>query len=677
MPLKLSEKERDRLIHRLEADYRGAIQDHTSRMERFRELYRLWRRANDEQPAMGEEAKSNYSPPLLRWQTLGAMAQILQSVLGDDAEILTKPVGPSDHRNMHKAARWINWRLFVSMVNFVQRLAVVLFRLHVFGRTIVYMPYEARRNYRGPAFYPLAPDDIIVPAACRAETIHDFPWTIRRFRATPQQLLDGQRAGRYQGVKANWERIVDTAEGTTPENDVEGGDTVKREEDDAEGVLFEGSDTGSGTVEVHEWYGRWRPEGKMDEAEIIVRFIPALRLIIGVERLDEVYDDRIEHKRPFEDLSLIPDGSYWSPGYGELLREECAELKDNHNTAQDSAKLAAQPPIFYDPSTGFNPENFRMESGMAYPCADPSRVNVVQIRGDIQGLIVMAQTIRAYAELVTGRSDNTLGRTSDRPNQPRTATGQTLIAEAANVRAFLDTVMVREGLKRVLRRVWDLDSAFTTEATFFRVTEEEAGGLFEVRQGGAQMTPEEFGARYDFDLKFATSLLSRESRKQDELALYQADLANPLIATNPTALWHVSERFHRAWGDPNFASVVPKPPDVGLPKTPQEEWTLILQGEEVTVNPVDQDDLHMTVHYRQVAEEQRAAVPDVDAIQKLAAHIVEHQQQKRMKMLMQAVAGQAVQGIQQTMAGVADLAATAQQNQAGPGGPPQPQGGMQ
>ena len=47
----------------------------------------------------------------MRWQTLGAMAQTLLSVLGAAAEIITKPVGPSDHRNMHKASRWINWRL--------------------------------------------------------------------------------------------------------------------------------------------------------------------------------------------------------------------------------------------------------------------------------------------------------------------------------------------------------------------------------------------------------------------------------------------------------------------------------------------------------------------------------------------------------------------------------------
>lgn len=677
MPLRLSQKETDRLISRIETNYQGAIQDHKRRMKRFRELYRLWRKANEEDPRPDEVQKPNYSPPLVRWQTLGAMAQILQSVMGDDGEILAKPVGPSDQRNMHKAARWLCWRLFVSMPRFVERLALALFRCHVFGRCILYMPYEARRTYRGPGYYPLAPDDVIVPVMHRAESIHDFPWVIRRFRATPQTLLDGERAKRYQGIKQNWERILTTAEGMA-ENDIDGGDVVKREEDDAEGVLFDGSDTGSGTLEVHEWYGKWRPQGKMDEHDIIVRFLPALRLVIGVERLDEVYDDRIEHKRPFEDMALIPDGSYWAPGYGEFLREEAAELKANHNTAQAASDLAACPPVMYDPASGFSPEKFAMEAGMAYPVGDPSRVQVLQIRGDIQGLVVMAQTVRAYAELVTGRSDATLGRSSDRPNQPRTATGQTLLAEASNVRAYLDTEMVRQALRRQLRRIWDLDASFTSEATFFRVTEEEAGGMFETRGGGAMMTPEEFGARYDFDIKFATSLLSREARKQDELALYQADLTNPLIATNPAALWHVSERFHRAWGDSNFADVVPKPPDVGLPKTPQEEWTLMLQGEEVMVNPMDQDDLHLAVHYRQMDEERRSAVPDADAMQKLAAHIVAHQQQKRMKMLMQATAGAAVQGIQQTVAGAMDLAATTQQNQAaGPGAPPQnPMGGM-
>ena len=53
---------------------------------------------------------------------------------------------------------------------------------------------------------------------------------------------------------------------------------------------------------------------------------------------------------------------------------------------------------------------------------------------------------------------------------------------------------------------------FAPEAEFFRVTEEDADGLFDVKDGGAWMTSEERGGRYDFDIRFATNALVERGR---------------------------------------------------------------------------------------------------------------------------------------------------------------------
>jgi len=253
----------------------------------------------------------------------------------------------------------------------------------------------------------------------------------------------------------------------------------------------------------------------------------------------------------------------------------------------------------------------------------------------------------AIVERITGQSDQNMGRAIDRPNAPRTARGQIALLEEGNIRASLDVEVLREDFGVILSRVWQLDAEFCDDSEFFRVTEEEAGGLFETSQGGARMTSQERGGRYDFSVKFATSVYSKEAEKERQLALYQLDLANPLIATNPRALWMITNKVHSAMGDANFSDLVPEPPDLGMPKNPREEWTLILQGEEVNVNPGDNDKLHMLDHLRRLKEEQKASEPDQQAIEGLIGHIRDHQQQERQKALMQSM----VQSLAQSLAG--------------------------
>jgi hypothetical protein len=254
--------------------------------------------------------------------------------------------------------------------------------------------------------------------------------------------------------------------------------------------------------------------------------------------------------------------------------------------------------------------------------------------------VVKQQSTLAIAERVTGLSDYAMGRSIDRPNAPRTATGQVALIEQGNIRVALDMAFARQDLGRMLSHFWTLECQFTPPQVFFRVTEEEAGGLFPVSRGGATMTAKEFAGRYDFDLKFADSVWSKEAQKERALTMYQLDLSNPLIAQNPRALWAIAQRVHKALGDDNFADVLPEPPDLGLPKRPQEEWTLALEGDEITVHPADNDEQHLVDHYRRLKDALMAPPEDRDeqAIQRMVKHSIDHQQQKQAKVLMASLA---------------------------------------
>ncbi len=684
MQLVLPANELKRLSTRIEEDYNLALIDHETRIERFRGYYQRWRNRVDE-PAAGEEDKPNFSVPLIQWNVASKWADDLGKLLGPDAEITAKPTGPTDQRLTHKISRYMTWRVFQAM-RLVNPFAVFTFRETLFGRAHAYSPWVRdsypildpatgrvveRMAYEGPGFFPQWPDDVIMPAE-DAETIHDFSFVIRRYRVRPDDLLRGEDAGRYQGIQADFEKIHNAAElGQKREGR---GEEIKAEKDLSEGVEYQGAQSGRGELQVLEWYGGWRrlrrpkrdarednlAERQRFESELVVRVLPEMNFrVIGVQDLMQLYPTK-RRRRPFVEASLLKDGSYWPPGFGEILESIEDESTNNHRLFTEAGQLSVGPIIFYKPSSGFNPDSFRYSPHDCIATEDPAGVRVVEMKADLQYSIVKDQTLLACAERTTGRTDLTMGRSGSLPTQPKTARGTLALLEQGNIRANLDTIVLREDMSQILTHFWELEQQFPiSEKTFFRVTEEQAGGLFPVSKGGAYIEPDELGGRYDFDLKFATSVWGKEAERERQIQLYGLDLQNPLIAQNPRALWMITQRVHRALGDDNFGDLVPEPPDLGLPRSPREEWALALQGEEIMVHPDDHDELHIRQHIGQVQEQTAGGGrTDASAAKAMVEHIQAHREQQAHKRLMQALTNQLVT----TMA---DNAATGQGLQIG------------
>jgi hypothetical protein len=215
------------------------------------------------------------------------------------------------------------------------------------------------------------------------------------------------------------------------------------------------------------------------------------------------------------------------------------------------------------------------------------------------------------------------------------------------VRAALDTSALREHWGEILSWMWSLEQMYGSPRTFFRVTEEEAGGMFSTARGGAYLEESDRTGQYDFDLKFATSANARETRKQDQLALYQIDLQNPLVAQNPRALWVALDRIHRAFGDDRFSEIIPEPPDLGQPMKPIDEWTRMLEHEEVFVNPLDNDQQHLADHTRRLQDAAGDPHADPEAANAMEIHIQEHVQAMQQKKLMAELTSRLAQSLQQ------------------------------
>ena len=640
----------DKLIAKIESCYRLAQADHARRLERFEVYYRRFRGLREGEP-YGEEAATMFYVPAIKWVTYAIWSRMYNMLVGPTAKIKVIPRGPSDVKLVRKVETYMRWRVFEYM-RAHQPLSTVIFQTVLYGRSHAYLPWSTKKRrtsggeeivYNGPELIPLWPDEIILPSGDYS-SLQEAPWVMRRYLITPQELIDGEREGRYQNVRKNWDLIL----GQSTQVPFRDEAPILSAKDEAESVYFSGSATAEERpIEAWEWYGRYRESESYDESEIMVRYLPQLRLIVGVYDLDRLFPG-MSNRRPFVSFSMAGDGSYWPPGVGELCLELNDELAASDRMISRALEFTGGPVLFFRPTGGFDPESFRYRPGMAYPVDDPSAVREISFRADIENAIIRQQMLVTYLERVTGISDQTLGRSIERPNAPRTLGGQQILLQQGNLRSMIDIMHLREGMKQFLRHVWELDSQFADSSVFFRVTEEEAGGLFDVKGGFAEMTPDERGGFYDFEFELADEPSEKDLKKAEALQLYQIDLGNPLIAQNPRALWTITNRLHEAFGDTNFKEIVPEPPDPGLPKQPRDEWISALQGEPIQVHPMDNDEMHLAAHYADLEMERQSRQPDEPAMRAMARHIAEHQSQLAQKRMMVGMAKELARSIEQS-----------------------------
>lgn len=690
--LQLSDREKNRLHSRIWMDATGARSNHDRRARKFERILRMWRGLNT--TGGNKNDGPDFQVPMIKWVTFSQWARCMNSLIGDDAEIIAEARSPEGQKNAKKVGAYMTWRFFESM-KALGELAPFVFRAILLGRAHAEIIYEQeyywerdRKSgkdteklcYDGPRIRALWPSQLILPSQDNVQTVTDFNWKIRRNRLTPQQLLEGERRGRYQGIKENYQLIVSQAL-ARQQRDIMW-DEDRKVSDQAEGIdhgVIEGSST---DVEVWQWYGKWNlPIGKRDAAidnynwrnaeqdDLLVSYLPRPGIVIGVQDLRDLYP-RMRKRDPFVDMAMVKDGSYWAPGLGELLEDLQNEDSLNFKLFRKAGMLSVGPIILYRPSAGgFNPQVFEYEPMTAIPCEDPQSMQVVYMKADMTYIQAMQQTLKAFAELVTGVSDQTAGLSSDRPNAPRTASGQAMLLQEGNVRASLDMLMLKEDVGRVIDYVWELDREYADKQVFFRVTGEDAGGLFDtVKDGFDKMTALEREQDYNMTVKFATSIYSREAKKQAIQTLYTLSVSNPILQTNPRGLWVMLNRVWTAFGEDDFKDVIPEPPETDAPKDPKVEWSELLNGDDIMVNPLDDDAKHLIRHRQDLVNalgdpEERQ---DKQAQRELAEHIVRHEQQRRQKMLMQELVSQIAGQIQAAGGGQPGGAPAA------PGAPPAP-----
>ncbi len=453
---------------------------------------------------------------------------------------------------------------------------------------------------------------------------------------------DGQTASGMVGRVDNSDSVA-MAGGVRPDSmgvDTEGAEYLDQGAEAAE-LAFSGVDT---------YHDEALPDGtfrdtdghlkQMLETDLIVRFVPRMNLIVGIQDASEVYPDS-PIKRPIMEMALCNDGQYYSMGLIELSEEIEHEMTVLCNRAIQATEMTIGPPIFYDPSLGESAITRKYEPFDAIPTTNPQGVNQLKITPNVEVLPMMWNLFQSLYERLTGLTDLSMGRGMDQPNAPRTLGGQRLVMGAGDVRLALDMRMLSEDLKPLLSWIWDCCRMFGSEEEFYRVTEGSSMGNFEPTELNGQFArlgAKERNASYDFSLEFADDMQVREGKKQEWLALLPLLLSFPLVQMDPVLQYRLLAAALEAFGK-QMADYAPEPPPISQPLRPDVEWTMILEGQDVFINPMDDDALHLKDHEMRVMAMStvRSEDRDEDAMLKMWDHMQEHLAQQQMKAVAQAV----------------------------------------
>lgn len=663
--IKLSKAESRRLLNKITADYDAALTDNQQRIERFRRHYRAWRKKLGPPPQdpLKPIASSNYRVPLITEKVQTKWAKIMDSFLGDDAEIVAQPTSPVDRQVAAKVGRYMTWQLFNHM-SITEELAKFAFQEIVFGRAHAKCEYDVEYldgpgsdiAYDGPRFTTLTPDQLIVPPSTNECGPNDFPWLAIRTWMTPDELLAMEADGHITGISDNFEKIVMHAK--QREMATDGSDAIAEEQAAFQGVVTHYGASDNTRVEIREHYIGWRMlKGKKDgeyddfdvrnkrETKLRVTYIADISidgdagLIISTKNCAQMYP-KTKNRIPVVSASILKDGSYWPPPLPEQLEETEIEMSVNHNLMNDAGEKMVNPPIFAIPGMGLSPERTQVEPGRIYWTQDPKSTQQMEMRGNLDFCITRDQMLGAIAERVSGLPDQTNGRASDRPNQPRTFRGQALLLGQSDLRQQLELIFMSEDWSKILDHIKMLVDTYGPPEEEFRVTEEAASGFFETNRGFAKITAKERQGKYDFKLKFATSAQSREAHKERFIEFVGAFAPFPVLVQNANLQRDMMKLGAKLYQLEGLLPSLNAIPDSNIPMDPETEWVQMLQGIKPMINILDDDPKHIESHMAKLVEQQGLPEEDQDeqAIMLDIAHIMQHKEQQRLKMEMLAQA---------------------------------------
>lgn len=280
-------------------------------------------------------------------------------------------------------------------------------------------------------------------------------------------------------------------------------------------------------------------------------------------------------RRPHYNWDFIPvNHRFYGMGIPEVLEHMQLEENSYYQSRADVLEIITKPGGLYDPMSGLAPEHLKFHPGMFIKASlsDGPALQPFAFPTDPTLLFREQSGVELMAERAVGSTDMGLGRNPARPNAPRTLGGTAIVVRQQQLRTnvyltrlILGTSNAPSGVSEFLRQYKELMASFMPEEKEFRIL-----ATNEIKKASRA----QLAGRYDFVVDFGEDLNNPQLGLQNALLEYDRALANPLIAQNRQALWHITTRMMVASGDRSAKKILP-PPTPDVDRAPLEPATVI------------------------------------------------------------------------------------------------------
>lgn len=389
------------------------------------------------------------------------------------------------------------------------------------------------------------------------------------------------------------------------------------------------------SVKVLKWYGNYDYDGDGFAENIRVFISPDHDVYLGGVKVSDLtksgkrpldftkYDNRLD--RPYEN-----DGE----GILEKIKELSLEVDAIFNQLSDANTLSVMRPFFYDPSGDLDAPVLTLGPNKGTPITDPSR-NVLfpDIRIPIEQLIAAIRLVLEFIERLTAASSYVMGKESEIVGGSGTATRTNAIMQSASERFTIPMNRLRTGMCNILKTHLDILQLNIPPGLESRILGENGEPLFE----GNELSQAGISGEFDVYQVEDPALGSQSQERELNNALYSVLIANPLIASNPAALYQITADLIKGYGKLPEEILGPAP-DKDAIDDPEQENTLIIQGDLKRVVPMMTENhlYHIQKHMELLQSPSLAALPPalLQSVTEYAqAHIQQHMQ------MMQAMQG--------------------------------------
>jgi hypothetical protein len=405
-------------------------------------------------------------------------------------------------------------------------------------------------------------------------------------------------------------------------------------------------------IEVLEWYGPYDADNDGFPEECIFLVDNTTKTYLGGRRLSDISK---RCKRPFTKLGFMErECSFYWIGVLEQVKSLADELDACMNQLIDANTLSIMRWGFYDPTGDYEPETHVAKPRAMYPVRNPNAsIYFPDMQIPIERLIAAIRLVLEFVERLTAASSYIMGKESEIVGGSGTATRTQAIVSAANERYAIPADYLKNGLSELLTNILCQYQMHIKPGLESRVLGENGEMIF--RPG--ELYDQAIDGELDAFIQGSTSLGDRNVEMEISNWIYQNLMQNPLVMGSMDRIWKVTAKPLKAMGEnPEF--YLGKQPYTKQTDNPEDEHTLMRQGQEVHPEPQEQHLYHLLQHSQKFQDPEIQLWPE-EAKALLQAHIAETQQ-----MLMQ-VMQQVAQA--QTMGGQAQPGAPNAQTQQEPG----------